>query len=87
MAKRVRWKVKQRRLELAAKLGRDVTLQEVSNATGITVSRLSTIENNKSKGVEFGTLERLAEFYQLTNIADLLAIEDITRATALAARA
>lgn len=69
---RVRWKAKQLRLQMAARLGRDVTQEEVSQATGLTVSRLSDIENNKTQGVQFDTLGRLAAFYGLRSVADLL---------------
>ena len=68
----VLWKAKQLRLQQAAKLGRDVTQEEVSQATGLAVSRISAIENNKTKGVEFDTLIRLAQFYQLHSVADLI---------------
>jgi DNA-binding Xre family transcriptional regulator len=71
----IRWKAKQLRLQRAARLGRDVTQDEVSQATGITVSRLSDIENNKTQGVQFDTLARLARFYELRSVADLLDFE------------
>lgn len=74
--KRVRWGVKQLRLKRAADLGRDVTLEEVSQSTGIGLSTLSQIENNKVRGVRFETLERLAEYYGLSNSAQLLLMED-----------
>jgi transcriptional regulator with XRE-family HTH domain len=77
MAKRVRWRAKQRRLELAAKLGRDVTLEEVSKQTGIAISTLSNIENNRMKGVEFNTLERLATFYQVGCLDGLLGLDNV----------
>ena len=80
MAKRVRWRAKQLRREMAAKLGRDVKLEEVAQKTGISLSTLSYIENNKGKGVEFNTLERLAEFYQVGSVGDLLAMEEQLRA-------
>ncbi len=74
---RVRWRAKQLRLEKAARLGRDVTQEEVSQATGITVSRISDIENNKTQGVQFETLARLAQFYGLRSVAGLLEFEGI----------
>lgn len=72
---RVRWKAKQLRLQMAARLGRDVTQEEVSQATGITVSRISDIENNKTHGVQFDTLARLAKFYGLRDVGELLEFE------------
>jgi DNA-binding Xre family transcriptional regulator len=68
----VRWKAKLLRLQRAAQLGRDVTLEEVSRTTGIGMTTLSNIENNKVRGVEFSTLERLADFYGVASICDLL---------------
>lgn len=81
MSKRVRWKAKQLRLALAAELGRDVTQEEVSNSTGIAVSTLSAIENNRAKGVEFETLVKLANFYRVKEVGDLLVFEDQIRAS------
>ncbi|NJM06014.1 helix-turn-helix transcriptional regulator [Candidatus Gracilibacteria bacterium] len=68
----VRWKAKQLRLNRAAKLGRDVTQDEVAKATGLAISRLSDIENNKAEGVRFDTLTRLAKFYGVKQIGELL---------------
>ena len=83
MAKKVIWGAKQLRLNLSAELGRDVTLEEVSQQTGIEIGTLSRIENNKGRGVKFATLEKLAEFYRLDNTAALLVIEDKRRAAGL----
>lgn len=80
MGKNVRWRVKQLRRETAARLGRDVKLEEVSQQTGIGIATLSNIENNKTKGVEFATLSKLAEFYGVTSPDDLLVFEDAKRA-------
>lgn len=38
----------------------------------MSVTALSNIENNKMKGVEFGTLERLAAFYEVASVCDPL---------------
>lgn len=73
----VRWRAKQQRLHMAARLGRDVTQDEVSQATGITVSRISDIENNKTNGVQFETLVRLAKFYGLRSIGELLEFDGV----------
>jgi len=69
---------------MAAQEGRDIKLEEVAQKTGIALSTLSNIENNKAKGVEFHTLERLASFYGLENVGDLLVFEEQMRAPALA---
>ena len=84
MAKRVRSRAKQARLDLAAKQGRTLSLQEVSRVTGIAVSTLRRIEENKAEGVDFSTLTRLAEFYQVTTIDDLFQIVDERLALRLA---
>jgi transcriptional regulator with XRE-family HTH domain len=57
---------------MAARLERDVTQEEVSRATGISVGRISIIENGKARGVEFDTLEKLARFYGVRNVGELL---------------
>jgi transcriptional regulator with XRE-family HTH domain len=72
LAMRVQWRAKQLRLLMAARLGRDVTQDEVSKATGISVSRISVIENGKARGVEFDTLEKLARFYGVSDVGELL---------------
>lgn len=84
MAKRVRWEAKQLRRKMSAELGRDVRLEEVAEKTGISLGTLSRIENNKSRGVEFETLEKLAEFYGVDSVASLLHIEDQIRRSGLA---
>ncbi len=83
----VRWRVKQLRLERAAKLGRDVTLEEVSHNTGIALSTLSNIENNRVVRVDFTTLTRLAKFYEVTSICDVLELTTEKRAPGLVGRA
>lgn len=72
MAMYVRWKAKQLRLQRSARLGREVQQAEVAQEVGMSVAALSNIENNKMKGVTFDTLARLAEFYGVTKIDDLL---------------
>jgi DNA-binding Xre family transcriptional regulator len=86
MAKKITTRAKQLRLDLAAKRGHEVTLREVYEATGIAISTLSRIENNQVSTVEFTTLAKLAEFYGVNNIADLLALEEARQMLAWAAR-
>ena len=76
MARSIRSKVKQLRLNRAARLGREVTLKEVYEATGIAMSTLSKIENNQIQGIEFNTLVKLANFYEVHDINELIALED-----------
>jgi DNA-binding Xre family transcriptional regulator len=86
MAKTVKTRLKQLRLNLAAQRGHEVTLKEVYDTTGIAISTLSRIENNKAKGIEFDTLVKLADFYGVSDIGQMLSLEEIRRAlrTALA---
>lgn len=84
MGKKVLWRARQLRREMAAKQGRDVSLGEVADATGIAISTLSYLENNKGRGLDFGTLEKLAEFYGVEGVNELLSMEDQRRTPALA---
>lgn len=84
MAKRVTPRIKQLRLDRAAQLGRTISIREVSRETGIAVSTLRRMENNEAEGVDFATLGKLAEFYEATNIGELLSLEDVRRALRLA---
>jgi len=79
MGKKVLWRVRQLRREMELAQGRDVTLDEVSRHTGISRSQLSYIENNKGRGADFQTLEKLAEFYGVEGVNDLLMMEDQRR--------
>jgi transcriptional regulator with XRE-family HTH domain len=85
MTKRVTFRFRQLRRELAAKEQRDVTLKEVSESTGIAISTLSRLESGGAQGVEIRTLERLAAFYKVGSGADLLLVEDARRTRQLAA--
>jgi transcriptional regulator with XRE-family HTH domain len=86
MARAVRIRLRQLRLNLAAVRGREVTMKEVCEATGIALSTLSRIENNQVQSVEFATLIKLADFYGVNEIGELLSIDELRRAlrTALA---
>lgn len=82
--KRVVSRAKQLRLDMAARLGREVTLKEVFDTTGIAISTLSRIENNQAKGIEFATMAKLAEFYGIASTGDLLSLEDARRTLRMA---
>jgi hypothetical protein len=41
---------------------------------------VSRIENNKAKGIEFDTLVKLADFYGVEDIGQMLSLEEIRRA-------
>ena len=60
---RVVTKARQLRLDMAARLGRAVTLEEVAEQTGITVAALSRIETNKNERIDFDTIKKLCLFY------------------------
>ena len=80
MAKRVAFRFRQLRREMSAREQRDVTLKDVSEATGIAISTLSRLESGSAKGVELETLAKLAAYYKADSRADLLSIEDARRA-------
>ena len=81
MAKRITSRVRQARLDMAARLGRTVSIREVSRETGIAVSTLRRLEDDKAEGVDFATLTRLAEFYGVARIDDLFQMADEDRRT------
>jgi DNA-binding Xre family transcriptional regulator len=58
-------RARQRRLEHQVKLGRPVTAKEVAEALGITEATLSRIERSTTERIDFATLNKLCEFYQL----------------------
>jgi putative transcriptional regulator len=72
---RVVSKARQLRLQRSANLGRQVTLEEVAEQTGITVAALSRIENNKNERIDFETIQKLCTFYGVP-VGDLLMIEE-----------
>lgn len=76
MGKRVKFRFRQLRRELSAREQRDVTLQEVHEATGIAMSTLSRLERGNSTAVDLVILDKLATFYNLSSAAELLTIED-----------
>jgi DNA-binding Xre family transcriptional regulator len=80
MGKRVAFRFRQLRREMSAREQRDITLQDVSAATGIAISTLSRLESGKAKGVELETLAKLAAYYSANSGADLLSVEDARRA-------
>ncbi len=71
---RVVTKARQLRLDMAARLGRAVTLEEVAEQTGITVAALSRIENNKNERIDFDTIKKLCLFYGV-GVGDLLELK------------
>lgn len=71
-------KARQLRLDYQAKLGKPVTAEEVSIATGITRTTLSRIERGETQAIGFDTLAKLCSFYGV-GVGDLLefSTEDI----------
>jgi DNA-binding Xre family transcriptional regulator len=67
-------KMRQARLDYAQRLGRDVSVQEVANAIGITRAALHKIESGESF-VSRDVLAALCKFYGLQP-GDLLVYED-----------
>lgn len=80
MVKKVAFRFRQLRREMSAREQRDITLKDVSEATGIAISTLSRLESGNAKGVEFDTLAKLATFYGTRSGDDLLSVEDARRA-------
>ena len=68
---RIITKARQLRLNLQAKMGRPVSLQEVADATGIERSALNRIELGKTTRIDFETLERLCRYYDV-GVGDIL---------------
>lgn len=66
-------KIKQARLDLAQRIGRDVSVQEVATQIGITRAALRRIENDEGFMTR-DVLARLCEFYGLQP-GDLLKYE------------
>lgn len=76
MAKTIRFRLRQLRREMSAKRQYDITLKEISQATGIAISTLSRLESGAAKGIELATLAKLAEFYGISSSSDLLDVVD-----------
>ncbi len=54
------------RLERGQKEGRVVTQQEVAETIGITRSALRRIERGETQGIDFDTLAKLCDYYEVT---------------------
>jgi DNA-binding Xre family transcriptional regulator len=76
MAKKVISRLRQLRLNRAAALGRELTLREVNEVTGIAISTLSRLESGRAQGIEFITLAKLATFYEVDDTNELLSLVD-----------
>lgn len=76
MAKKLVPRFRQARLDAAARKGRTITLSEVQRETGVSISTLRRLEGGSAAGIEFETLRKLAEFYGLSDLSDLLGLED-----------
>lgn len=59
------------RQDYEKRLGRTVTISEVSEKTGIARLTLRRIERGETRGIEFDVLEKLCELYGVA-IGDLL---------------
>lgn len=76
MGRKIVSRARQARLNYAAHLGRDVSIQEVATAIGISRAALSKIEKNQAMP-NHETLAALCNFYGLS-VGDLLVYEDVT---------
>ena len=68
-------RARQLRLDMAARLGRAVPLDEVAEATGIARPTINRIELNQTERIDFETLVKLCKFYGVP-VGDLLTIEE-----------
>jgi putative transcriptional regulator len=73
-------KALQARLNYQARVGRKVSLQDVSDATGITKAALSRIERGETERVDFDTLSKLCAFYGV-GVGDILEFDPNGRQT------
>jgi DNA-binding Xre family transcriptional regulator len=71
-------KVRQLRLEKQAKEGREIDIEEVANAIGISRPALSNIELGKTQRIDFGTLMKLCDYYGV-GVGELLEYHPDTR--------
>ena len=67
-------KARQLRLNLSAKLGRSVTMEEVAEATGIARPALNRIELNQTERIDFDTITKLCTFYGV-GVGELLELK------------
>ena len=67
-------KALQARLNYQARIGRKVSLQDVSESTGITKAALSRIERGETERVDFDILSKLCVFYGV-GVGDLLELD------------
>lgn len=63
------------RLDYQRQIGRNVTISEVSEATGVSRWTLTRIERGDTAGIDFDTLARLCKFYGVP-VGDLLEYEE-----------
>jgi len=68
-------RARQLRLDYQAKLGRNVTIEEVAAATGIARPTISRLELNQTERIDFETIKKLCRFYGV-EVGDLLTIEE-----------
>lgn len=72
-------KVRQLRMQKQLRENRDVPIQEVAMAIGITHAALSNIENRKTERMHFETLRRLCDYYGV-GVGDVLEYDPNKRA-------
>jgi putative transcriptional regulator len=68
---RIVTKARRLRLERQLKENRNITLQEVADATGIERAALNRIELGQTTRIDFDTLEKLCAFYGV-GVGDVL---------------
>lgn len=68
-------KVRQLRFNYQAKVGRQVSVQEIADAIGISRERLTQIELGKMKEIDTETLGKLCKFYGV-GVGDVLEYDE-----------
>ncbi len=64
-------RARQVRLNHQAKLGREVTIQEVADKTGLDRKAIARLENNRTERYDADVLAKLCAFYGV-NVSELL---------------
>lgn len=75
-------KARQARMDHASRLGRPVSISEVSEATGINRQALTRIEQGTTTRIDFDILAKLCAFYGV-GITDILEYDAINNTKAL----
>lgn len=77
----VRFNLQRLRLELQARLGLPMTWEQIAQETGLSQNTLVNLSRNKTRRVDFDTLEKLVAFFRgkgmHVDCGDILVVESI----------